>query len=122
MQLSIRLERGLVVATASGRLGLAEAKKGARGVWNNVEWQGKPLVWDLRSAELNVTSDEVQLLAKFILGNQPTPPPKVAFVTSRDVDFGLARMLEVYRFQPTTLIRTFRSYEEAVCWASTAGT
>ena len=57
-------------------------------------------------------------MARFILDNQPAvPPPRVAFVTIRDVDFGLARIFEVYREHPATSFRVFRDYDEAMAWA-----
>lgn len=114
----IRMESGIVLATCSGALGLDDAKEGALAVWEKPEWRGKPLVWDFRSAQLNVRAPEVRLLAMFILGRQPSPPPsRVAFVTARDVDFGFARMFEVYREHPSTEVQAFRDYDEAVSWA-----
>jgi hypothetical protein len=117
----MRLERGVVIATASGKLGLAQAKEGALAAWNAHDLDGKPIVWDLRAAELDFEPDEVRQLALFILGRQPAPPSRVAIVTGRDVDFGLARMLEVYRDHPATQVHTFRDYDEAVSWATPPG-
>lgn len=47
---SRRMENGIVLATCSGALGLEDAHKGAQAVWDNPEWNGKPIVWDFRSA------------------------------------------------------------------------
>ncbi len=92
-------------------------------VWGNPEWSGKPVVWDFRSAILDVRAPEVREIARFVLDRQPSsPPPKVAFVIARDVDFGLARMFEVFRQHPSTEVRTFRDYDEAVSWARSGRT
>jgi len=79
-------------------------------------------VWDLRSAQLDVQGADVEEVARFILQRQPkTPPPRVAFVTGRDVDYGLMRMYQVYRNHPSTEVHIFRDYEEAVSWARSGG-
>jgi hypothetical protein len=112
-------ETGLVIATCSGALGSNDAREGAAAVWERPEWSGKPVVWDFRSAQLEVRAPEVREIARFILERQPAiPPSRVAFVTARDVDFGLARMFQVFRQSPSTRVRVFRDYEEAVSWAS----
>jgi len=74
MPFSMRFEpeTGLVIATCSGAMGLNDAREGAAAVWEKPEWSGN---------------------ARFILERQPAiPPSRVAFVTARDVDFGLVRM------------------------------
>jgi hypothetical protein len=111
-------EAGIVIVTCSGELGLSDAKEGAQTVWGKPEWSGRSIVFDFRSAQLDVRATEVREIARFILERQPaTPPPKIALVTSREVDFGLARMYEVLRQHPATEVRVFRDYEEAVSWA-----
>jgi len=125
MPFSMRIEpdAGIVIGTCSGALGLDDAREGAMAVWGNPNWSGKPVVWDFRSAILDVQAPEVREIARFVLDRQPSsPPPKVAFVIARDVDFGLARMFEVFRQHPSTEVRTFRDYDEAVSWARTGRT
>ena len=125
MPFSLRLEpeTGIVIATCSGDLGLNDAKGGAAAYWENPECSGRPVVWDFRSAHLNVVASEVREIARFILERQPpTPPSKVAFVTASDPDFGLGRMYEMVREHPSTQVRIFRDYDEAVSWARTRGT
>jgi hypothetical protein len=120
---SIRIEpdAGIVIATCSGTLGLNDAKEGATAVWQNPEWRGRSIVWDFRSARLEFRGPEVREIAEFILDRQPpAPPQKIAIVTARDVDFGLSRMFEVYRQHPSTEVRTFGDYDEAVSWARTS--
>jgi hypothetical protein len=122
MPFSMRLEDGAVVGTCSGDLGLEDARAGARAVWDNLEWRGLPVVWDLRSAQLKVGAADVREIAEFILGAQPSPPPsKVAFVTTQNVDFGMIRMFQVFREHPATKVRVFRDYEEALTWARARG-
>jgi hypothetical protein len=112
---------GIVIATCSGSLGLGDARDGATALWENPQWSGQAVVWDFRDAQLDMSSGNVREIAKFVLDHQPaSPPPRVAFVTGRDVDFGLVRMFEVFRAHPATEVRTFRDYDEAVSWASSS--
>ena len=120
MPFSMRFEpeAGLVIGTCSGLLKANDAREGAAAVWEKPEWSGKPVLWDLRAAELDVRGPEVREIARFILERQPAvPPSKVAFVTASDADFGLARMFQVHRQHPSTRVKVFRDYEEAVSWA-----
>ena len=119
MPFSMRLEDGVVVGTCSGTLVVEDAKAGATAVWSNPDWRGKPVVWDFRSAQFDVDAAGVREIAQFILTSQPVPPPKVALVTAREVDFGMARMLEAYRENPATEVQVFRDYDEASSWVRT---
>jgi hypothetical protein len=109
----------VVIGEGSGALSIEEAKEGASRIWGNPEWLGKPIIWDLRSAQLDLSSPEVREIAQYILGRQPSSaPPRVAFVAVRDVDFGLMRMFAAFREHPSTEVRVFRDYDEALAWAS----
>jgi hypothetical protein len=119
MQFTVRYEpeTDLVVATCSGTLKMYDARLGVTVLWDNPEWSGKPVLWDLRSAHLDVRGSEVGEIAKYILAHQPAiPPPRVAFVTERDVDYGLVRMFQVFRRHPSTQVEVFRDYDEAISW------
>lgn len=120
MTVSIQIdpETGMAIATCSGVLGVTDAEESVSVLWKASGWSGKSVVWDFREARFDISSSDTRLIADFILSNQPeTPPLKVAFVVQRDVDFGLARMFEVYRQDPRTAFKAFRDYEEAICWA-----
>jgi hypothetical protein len=123
MPFSIHVEAdsGVAIGTCSGVLGLADAKAGASTLWENPTWSGLAVVWDLREAQLDTSSSEVFQLAQYIHAEQRSPGPvRVAFVTSRDVDYGLARIFEAYRERPATEVHVFRDFEAAVDWARTA--
>jgi len=118
--ISIRIERetGMAIATASGVLRLSDARAGAEALWNTPGWLGKSAVWDFREAQFDLSSSDIRKVADFVSRYQPaTPPSRVAFVTARDVDFGLARMFDVFREDPRTEFRVFRDFDEAAGWA-----
>jgi hypothetical protein len=111
-------ETGMAIITCSGELRISEAKEAVSALWENPNWGGKSAVWDFRTAKFILTSPEIHDLADYVLSNQPaTPPEKVAFVTGRDVDFGLARIFEAFRRDPRTAFQVFRDLDEALRWA-----
>jgi hypothetical protein len=111
-------ETGIAIATCSGVLQLQEAKEAAAALWKTPGWAGRSAVWDLREAQTEFSRSDTRRFAQFILDNQPeTAPSRVAFVTHRDADFGMARMFEVFREDPRTAFRVFRDYDEAISWA-----
>lgn len=118
--ISIKIDpkTGLAIATCTGILNLDDAKQGAIALWKTVGWPGELVVWDFREATFDISSEDVQYIAQFIFSHQPEKPPsKVAFVTSRDADFGMARVFEVYRQDLRTMFRVFRNFDEALAWA-----
>lgn len=117
-ELSIDPNTGLALATCSGTLSLDDAREGAQALWAHPDWQGEGVVWDFRAARLDFTSVDVRELARFILAHQPARPPKrVAFVTAREMEFGLVRMFEVFREHPSTDVKAFRELEPALARA-----
>jgi len=116
---SIQIETGsgIAIVTCTGELRASEAKEDVVALWNDNDWAGIAAVWDFREAQFVISSPEVQELADFVLTHQPAPPEKVAFVTGRDVDFGLARMFEAFRSDPRTAFKVFRDFDAALQWA-----
>ncbi len=115
----VETQSGMAIVTCSGELRGSDAMEGVEALWKNPDWAGKSAVWDFRTAKFIITATEVQELADFVLSNQrDTPPERVAFVTGRDVDFGLARMFEAFRSDPRTAFRVFRNFDKALRWAS----
>ncbi len=113
----------MAIITCSGELRVDDAKESVVALWKHPGWSGKSTVWDFRASRFILTAEEVQELAHFVLSNQPdTPPERVAFVTGREVDFGLARMFDAFRRDPRTAFKVFREFDAALSWASTLDT
>ena len=109
---------GVAIMSCSGVLQFDQATRSAKELWDASDWPGRAAVWDFRAAQFDLPSSEIRHLSKFILEHQrKNPPEKVAFVTPRDVDYGMARMFGAFRDDPSTAFRVFRDYEEAVDWA-----
>jgi hypothetical protein len=120
MAISIRVEpeTGIAVATCTGVLGPDDAREGVSALWEDPRWLGQAAIWDFRRAKFDLSSADVRETALFVLERQPdTPPARVAFVTGRDVDFGMARVFEAFRDDARTDFAVFRDYDEALDWA-----
>ena len=116
--IQIKMKDGVAIATCTGVLRISDAREGAEALWKTPGWSGHPVVWDFREAHFEMTSPDTREVAQYVLQNQPAPPPqRVAFVTGRDVDFGMGRVFEAYRDDPRTDFRVFRDYEQATRWA-----
>lgn len=119
MPFSIRVDEktGIAIATCTGVLRRRDAEEAAAALWGTPGWKGRAAAWDFRGARFDLSSSDTREIAGFVIQHQPTPPPsRIAFVTDRDVDFGMARMFEVFREDPGTAFRVFRDYDEAVAW------
>lgn len=121
ISIHIESDSGLAIVTCSGRLGASDARDHAEALWKAPGWLGRAVVWDFRDAEFDASSTEIREVARFTSQHQPeTPPSRVAFVARRDVDFGQARIFEVFRKGPPDSFRVFRDYDEALSWARAA--
>jgi hypothetical protein len=123
MPVSVNLDRdsGILIGTGSGPLTLADGKAAVLEIWSRREWNGRPIVWDFRDAQIEFSIIDVQTLAQFILSRQsPGPPARLAIVTGRDVDFGLSRMFEAFRESASTEVHIFRGLNDAISWARAA--
>ncbi len=111
---------GIRSYTATGELTFAEVHETLRTVYEDVNFQPDAhVLWDLREARTNELSpEEVDRLADFVGQYWGTGgKSKAAFVTSRDVDFGMARMYEqMLAIRSTSVVKVFRDLDEARRW------
>lgn len=123
MPVSIEIEAatGVAVCTGTGILGLSDGLAAAVAVWTNTDWTGLAIVWDFRNAQLDTSGAEAFELAQFVNTRQPSPAPmRVAIVTSRDVDYGLARIFGAYRDRSETDVQVFQDFDAAAHWTRAA--
>ena len=76
-------------------------------------------LWDLRGAEfLSMTSSELEKLANFVVGHWGTGgKSRAALVVSRDFEFGLSRMYEIFvESRMSGEVEVFRDLDEALAW------
>lgn len=118
MELSFDTGKNLAVIKLSGRLSreiILEAFD--RAVADPRYREGMGRVWDFREADLSdLNADTVVEMAQYAKRFPPgINDVKVAFVTERDLEFGLSRMFEMTSKSPTP-IGVFRSMNDARDW------
>ena len=79
--------------------------------------KGMGRLWDFRDADLSLLNTEVvKEMAQYSLRFPPgINDVKVAFVTSRNLEYGLSRMFEMLS-RAKTPIHVFRAMDEAEKW------
>ena len=120
MPISVEVEPtdGIAIVSATGDLTRRDAEGAAAALWKTPYWDGQIAVWNFEEARFDLSPADARSIARFVLEHQPSPPPRrMAFVTPRDVDFGMARIFEVFRQDEATDFRVFREFEEALAWA-----
>ena len=86
-------------------------------VANNKYKKGMGRLWDFREADLSsLTTDTVKQMAQYSLKFPPgINDVRVAFVTSRPLEYGLSRMFEMAS-RAKTPISVFETMDEAQKW------
>lgn len=77
------------------------------------------VLWDLREARVTtMTSAEVEKLSDFVASHWgPAGKSRAALVVSRDFEFGITRMYEIFlESRMSATVRVFRDMEEALAW------
>jgi hypothetical protein len=77
------------------------------------------VLWDLRDAKFpSVSSAEVQRVSDFVAAHWGTGgKSRAAMVVSRDFEFGMTRMYEIFLESRTSVrVRVFRDLDEALKW------
>lgn len=75
-------------------------------------------LWDLRSAELNWSAEEIRQFSDWVRRNRQPGEGKTAVVVSRDLHFGLARMYEVFSSDLPVEFVVFRDLDAATVWVA----
>ena len=108
--------KGVVVGVVHGRLRLEELKASASALWREVDAPVVRVLWDLREATFDLSSNDVEEFAHFGKRHSPFAGLKMAFLVSRDLEFGLIRMFEVFRATERAQTAVFRDKSQALLW------
>ena len=118
MELKIDTTKNIAHIKLTGSLGSKEILDAFETVVaNNKYKKGMGRLWDFREADLSsLTTDTVKQMAQYSLKFPPgINDVRVAFVTSRPLEYGLSRMFEMAS-RAKTPISVFESIEEAQKW------
>ena len=82
--------------------------------------KGMGRLWDFRDADLSaLDSTTIADMARYALKFPPgINDVKVAFVASREMEYGLSRMFEAYSTDVMTTVSVFYKMEDAEAWLS----
>ena len=111
---------GLVTITARGAVTYAGIIGALTAMLADARFQkGASILWDFRSAVSKpLTADDVKGIVSFLEKGRDVRGEdyKVAIVSQRDADFGMARMYEGYTGRLPFEVMVFRGLEDALKW------
>ena len=109
-------EKGIVVGIAKGPMRLPDLRESAATFWREVSGSEARVLWDLREVTFDLSAADVEQFAEFGKRHSPFAGLRMAFLVSRDLEFGLLRMFEVFRATERTQTAVFRVRAEAIHW------
>jgi hypothetical protein len=118
MELKIDKTKNIAHIKLTGPLNSKEILKAFDGVVTDKNYKkGMGRLWDFRKADLSsLTTDTVKQMAQYSLNFPPgINDVKVAFVTSRPLEYGLSRMFEMAS-RAKTPISVFDNIDDAKKW------
>lgn len=118
MELCFEEERNFVVIRQTGRLDRGAILAAFDAAVTHERYRsGMGRLWDYREADLSgFGTDAIRDMAQHSLRYPPgINDVRVAFVTGRDLEYGLSRMFEMSS-RAKTPIKVFRSMTEAEAW------
>ena len=121
MPIASWIENGIIFREMTGEVVIEEILDALKAIPDHPDFQKRmPSIWDMREASLvKVSKDDLYRMQSFISSNAERRGIhfKVAYVASRDLEYGLSRMLIfILETKPTCSRRTFRSMDEAIEW------
>lgn len=115
---NVDINEDYVKITYTGKISIENIKKAIEELHENPKRRSKMnSLWDLRNTDLkDVKSRDLKELAYFISNKKEKISSKIAIVVGKDVDFGVARMWEVYAEIVPRERKVFRNMDEAIIW------
>ena len=121
MPYSIKVEQdsGIGIVAASGELSAHEIERAYTELWADPSYNGST-VWDLRAGSIaELSQDDAQRVIGFVQRERPPLPlGRIAYVAPRDVDFGVARMMESLVAGIAVRPLVTRDFEHALAWVT----
>ena len=110
---------GVVTIAVDGVPDIAEIRDVIIKTWSDPVFQSTARgLWDLRNADLSgISAAELRTVADLEENRRPDlPRSRIALVVSREVDFGMLRMLEAFLPESTLDYHVFRDFDDAWHW------
>ena len=117
--IDVNEESAIITATLRGQWEAAGIMEALHGLWTE---QGRTgilrALWDFREVVASgVQTVDLRDVAAGHLTNRPNlPESRAAVVVSRDLEFGMARMIEVFMAESPVDMQIFRDLGAACTW------
>jgi len=114
---------GVVVNTLTGPGSRSQFEDAFEGMLGNAEFEsGMGVVWDVRDGAIDaLSSSDVVRLVDFAASRlQMRGLGRLAMLVTRNISYGVARMIDGYSSEIPVEREIFRDFDEAVRWASGA--
>ena len=111
--------QGIITVTLRGQLEVEGTLEALKSLWAEEDRTGiNRALWDFREMVAGgVTTVHLREMANRHLRDRPDLPESLAaIVVSRDLEFGMARMVEAFVSQGPVDMQIFRSMSEASNW------
>ena len=118
MSVAFQIPKERVVVTGRGDLAASDLVDAATRVYGDPQFRpGMSVLLDVRGACPAVTGNGVRMIVDFVSRNiEERGKGNCAIVTGREVDFGMARMGQVYMDSLGIEVMVFRELEHAERW------
>lgn len=116
---SIDPDRGFARHVATGVVEVADFLDALREVYAHpIHRPEDGGIWDARGADAtSLTAADLRDFVDFIREQRGPQPGRTALVVGRDVEYGLARMYQVFA-ESVVEFEVFRSWDDAVAWVT----
>lgn len=117
MPLSYQFEGSLLHVVVEGTYEFADVEKLFQAACADPAYPERAFVLvDGRQSEANPSADDMQQMVRLAASMGARLGPRVALVVTRDLHFGLGRMLGAFGERHGLRFETFRDLEEARAW------
>ena len=120
MTFDLESVEGVAVGVARGSLDLTEIKESMATLWSLASGREIRVLWDLRDAQFDLSAGDVLRLAEFAKQRAPFNNLRMAFLLTKDLEFGLVRMFEAFRETKDAQIGVFRDKKHASDWIASS--
>ncbi len=116
-RLRVDAESGIGFVTASGDFSVSDIEAAHRELWAHPDYRRKT-IWDVRDASLaKLSADDLRGIVRFLQASRPSGPGvRAVYLVTRDVDFGVSRMMQAFIERVPTRVLVTRDYDEALRW------
>ena len=119
MNITKNVDQGLVTITANGKILFEDIRSAVEAPCTiNGYQKGFNILWDFHKATVSsISNEEIRnLVSIFELKGKEYGVNRIAFLVTRDVDFGIMHMFLAYGLHLPFRMAVFRDLSEAISW------